>query len=66
MCVSVFFLFFMKAILSFLIFGPFFCCFFSFHFCFDFPQVSNCSESVSFIFIFALFFKVLFFFSFLL
>ena len=35
----------------FLIFGPFFVVFyFSFHFCFDLPQVSNCYESDSFIF----------------
>ena len=47
----------MKAILSFLIFGPFFVVFdFSFHFCFDFPQMSNCYESDSFIFIFCPFF----------
>ena len=40
-CVSVFV--FMKAILSFFDFWTIFCCcFFSFHFCFDFPQVSNC------------------------
>ena len=60
--VVVFFL--MKAILSFfLIFGPLFCCWFSkkknfsFHFCFDLPQVSNCYESDSFIFWFLPFFK---------
>ena len=41
-----------------MIVGPFFVVF---HFCFDLPQVSNCEESVSFIFIFCLFFKVLFF-----
>ena len=53
----------MKAILSFLIFGPFFVVFFyfSFHFCFDLPQVSNCYESDSFIF---LFFDFFFFFIF--
>ena len=41
-------------------FGPLFCCFFdfSFHFCFDLPQVSNCYESDSFICIFCLFVKV--------
>ena len=51
-CVSVFcfFFFFMKAILSFFDFWTIFCCFFSFHFCFDLPQVSNCYESDSFIF----------------
>ena len=45
-----FFLFFMKAILSFFDFWTIFCRFFffffffeiSFHFCFDLPQVSNC------------------------
>ena len=46
--------FFMKAILSFFDFWTIFCCFFlqkfSFHFCCDLPQVSNCHESDSFIF----------------
>ena len=53
----------MKAILSFYDFWTIFLFFFlfSFHFCFDFPQVSNCEESDSFIFIFGPFFKVLFF-----
>ena len=37
-CVSVFCFFFMKAILSFFDFWTIF----SFHFCFDLPQVSNC------------------------
>ena len=47
----------MKAILHFLIFGPFFVVFnFSFHFCFDLPQMPNCYESDSFIFIFCPFF----------
>ena len=46
------FLFFMKAILSFFDFWTIFCCcfYFSFHFFFDLPQVSNCYESDSFIF----------------
>ena len=47
----------MKAILSFCDFWTFFVVFnFSFHFCFDLPQVSNCQESDSFIFIFCPFF----------
>ena len=48
-----FFLFFFirKRLFHFLIFGPFFVViYFSFHFCFDLPQVSNCYESDSFIF----------------
>ena len=48
-CVS-FFLFFMKAILSFSDFWTFFVVFsFSLHLCFDLPQVPNCYESDSFI-----------------
>ena len=51
-----------------LIFGPFSVVFyFSFHFCFDLPQVSNCYESDSFIFDFwNIFCCFLFLFSFLL
>ena len=50
-CVRFGFFLFMKAILSFFDFWTIFCCFFfSFHFCFDLPQVSNCYESDSLIF----------------
>ena len=42
-CVSVFFSSYESDSFIFLIFGPFFVVFdFSFHFCFDLPQVSNC------------------------
>ena len=42
-CVRFVFFLFMKAILSFFDFWTIFCFFFfSFHFCFDLPQVSNC------------------------
>ena len=52
-----------KRFFHFWIFVSFFVVFyFSFHFCFDLPQVSNCYESDSFIFIFGPF--KLFFFSF--
>ena len=48
-CVSGFF--FMKAILAFFDFWDIFVVFdFSFHLCYDLPQVSNCYESDSFIF----------------
>ena len=49
-----FFLFFMQAILSFCDFWTFFVVVFdfSFHLCFDLPQVPNCYESDSFIFCF--------------
>ena len=62
MCVSVFFSLLRKRFFHFLIFGPFLLFFLKkfFHFCFDLPQVSNCYESDSFMFIFS-FFKVLFF-----
>ena len=71
LCVRFVFFLFMKAILSFFDFWTIFLVvfFFSFHFCLDLPQVSNCYGSDSFIFfdfwtIFWLFF--FFFFSFLL
>ena len=68
LCAFRFFLFFMKAILSFFDFWTIFCCcFFSFLFCFDLPHVSNCYESDSFIFLifgpFLLFFILLFIFA---
>ena len=50
----------MKAILSFFDFWAFFVVVvvFSFHLCFDLPQVSNCYKSDSFIFFFGPFFVV--------
>ena len=51
LCAFLFFFFFSKkAILSFFDFWTILLFFFSFHFCFDLPQVSNCYASDSFIF----------------
>ena len=58
-----FFFFFMKAILSFFDFWTIFCCLlFFFSFFFDLPQVSNCCESDSFMFLILDHFWLFFFF----